>query len=73
MMDLKITVCPTCGSDKIKAVRRTWTGHHREQSYRVPNVEFYECPACGEKAYDRTAMRKNEAHSPEFRRTPAQR
>jgi len=57
------TKCPTCGSDKIKKVRRKWTGKFHGQTYSVPRLEFYECPACGEKVYDREAMRKIEAHS----------
>ena len=32
-------------------------------------TEFHECPACGEKVYDREAMRKIEAHYPAFSKT----
>lgn len=63
---LKITQCPSCGSRKLKLVRRDWTGTWQDQTYTVANLEFYECPACGEKIYDREAMRKIEAHSPAF-------
>jgi YgiT-type zinc finger domain-containing protein len=51
-----VTECPTCGNDKIKKVRRKWTGKVHGQTYSVPRLEFYECPACGEKVYDRGAM-----------------
>ena len=61
---LKITICPTCGSDKIKRVRRNLTSSVQSKTYTVPNLEYYECPACGEKVYDREAMRKIAAHSP---------
>jgi len=61
---LSITKCPTCGSEKIKKVRRKWTGNFHGQRYSVTRLEFHECPACGEKVYDRDAMRKIEAHSP---------
>ena len=61
---LRITICPTCGSDKIKKVRRNWTSCGPNQTYTVPSLEYYECPACGEKVYDREAMRKIAAHSP---------
>ncbi len=63
---IKITICPTCGSDKIKKVRRNWAGKVQSKTYIVPNLEYYECPNCGEKVYDREAMRKIEAHSPVF-------
>lgn len=59
-----ITNCPTCGSNKIKKVRKKWTGKSHGQTYSVPRLEFHECPACGEKVYGREAMRKIEAHSP---------
>lgn len=60
---LTITKCPTCGSNKIKKVRRKWTGQLHGQTYSEPRLEFYEYPACGEKVYDREAMKKIEAHS----------
>ena len=59
---LKITECPTCGSDKIGKVRRNWRGESKGKPYVVPNLKFYECPSCGERLYDRDAMRKIEAH-----------
>jgi YgiT-type zinc finger domain-containing protein len=63
---MRITHCPTCGSDRIEKVQRTLTGEFRGQPYSVPALEFYECPDCGERVYDRDAMRQIEAHSPAF-------
>ncbi len=63
---LKITKCPTCGSGKIRKVRRNWKDTFKGQSYTVPNLTFYECPDCGEELYDREAMRKIEGHSPAY-------
>ena len=63
---LKITVCPSCGSRKIKKTKHKWTGKFRGQTYRIPTLEIYECANCGEKVYDREAMRKIEAYSPAF-------
>jgi hypothetical protein len=40
--------------------------------YTIPNLEFYECPDCGEHIYDRVAMRKIEAHSPAYAKSRAQ-
>jgi len=61
---LKITECPTCGSDRIKRVckslRREWKG----TPCVVPRLSFWECPACGEQLFDPAAMRKMEAHRP---------
>lgn len=61
-----ITVCPSCGSHAIKKIRRNWTGKIKGQTYVVPNLEYYTCPQCGERIYDREAMRKIEAYSPTF-------
>ncbi len=65
---LEITVCPNCGSDRIKCVRKSVSGRVRGKRYTVPNVQYYECPVCGEKVYDREAMRKIEAGSPAFKK-----
>ncbi|MBP8909988.1 MAG: YgiT-type zinc finger protein [Phycisphaerae bacterium] len=71
MNTLHITICPSCGSTKIRKVRRNWSGRFQGRSYTVRSLEFYECPACGEKVYDRQAMRKIERHSPAFAKTHA--
>lgn len=65
-MKLEITVCPTCGSDKIAEVCRDVTKTVNGQTYTVPALEFFECPNCGEKIYDREAMRRIEAYSPSY-------
>jgi len=62
----KITTCPSCGSKKIKKVKKSWKGEFQGQKYTVPGLEYHECPNCGEKVYDREAMRKIESHSPAF-------
>ncbi len=63
---LQITSCPTCGSTRIKRVRKKLTRNYRGQEYTVPAVAYYECPSCGEHVYDRDAMRKIESYSPAF-------
>ena len=63
---LQIKTCPACGSDRIKRVVRDVTRKHKDQTYTVPSVEFYDCPNCGEKVYDREAMLKIEAYSPAY-------
>ena len=61
---ITITKCPSCGSNRIKKVRRKWTAQFHGQTYSVPRLEFHECPACGEEVYNHEAMSKIEAHSP---------
>ena len=36
----------------------------------MPELEFYQCPDCGEKVYDRAAMQRIEASSPAFAKHP---
>lgn len=65
---LKIKTCPTCGSGEIKKVKRDWRGEYQSKKYSVPSLSFYECLNCGEKVYDREAMRRIEERSPAFRK-----
>ena len=62
MIDLK--TCPSCGSRRIRRVRKTVTRKSRGRSYTVPNLTFHECPDCGEQVYSPEAMEKIEAHRP---------
>lgn len=64
---LNITHCPNCGSDQIKKVCSDWTGVFHGQSYVVPELAFYECPVCGERVFDRAAMRRIQACSPAYK------
>jgi len=66
-MTVACAKCPTCGSDKIKKVRRKWARKFHGQTYSVPRLEFHEYPACGEKVYAREAMRKIEERSHNMR------
>ena len=63
MTRLKLSVCPTCGKKNLKKVRRIVSGTRHGKRYSVPAVEFYECPDCGERVYDPTAMRQIEQRS----------
>jgi YgiT-type zinc finger domain-containing protein len=61
---MRITRCPSCGSKKVKRVRRNLVEEYQGRRYTVPNLEFHECPDCGEKIYDPEAMRRIEAVYP---------
>lgn len=63
---ISISVCPTCGSRRIAKVCRSITRTHKGRRYVVPNLEFHECPVCGERLYGPEAMRRIEAYSPAF-------
>ena len=66
---IKVTTCPSCNSNRIRKVRRNWLGQFKGKTYTVPNLEYYDCPDCGEKVYDREAMRRIEESSPAFEKS----
>ncbi len=59
-----ITKCPTCGSEKIERIRRDWTATVGDRVLIVPDLEFYECPSCGERVYEPEAMQQIDASVP---------
>jgi YgiT-type zinc finger domain-containing protein len=63
---LTIKTCPNCGSDQIAKVCRDWIGEYQGQSYTVPDLEFYECPVCEERVFDRAAVAKLRQYSPAY-------
>jgi len=66
---LDIRICPTCGSKRIRRVRRGVRRTVGGEQFVVPGVEFHECPDCGEKLYGREAMRKLESYRRELKAT----
>ena len=66
---LNIRTCPTCGSKRIHRVRRAVMRTVGGEKYRVPAVQFHECPICGEKLYGREAMHKLESYHPKIKAT----
>jgi len=63
---LNIHLCPNCGSDQIAAVCRSLVREFEGESYTVPDLQFYECPVCEERIFDRDAMRKLQQYSPAY-------
>jgi YgiT-type zinc finger domain-containing protein len=56
MHDIK--TCPTCSSRRIRRVREDVSGEWMGRRFVARDIEFYECPVCGERIYDPDAMRK---------------
>jgi YgiT-type zinc finger domain-containing protein len=63
---LNIKICPTCGSDQIRRIISDVTRIYKGQAYTIPSLDYFDCPNCGEKVYDREAIRKIEAYSPAY-------
>ncbi|MBI1850283.1 MAG: type II toxin-antitoxin system MqsA family antitoxin [Planctomycetes bacterium] len=66
---MHLTRCPTCGSRRIKLVRRDFKREFRGRAYTVPKLAFHECAACGEKVFDPAAVRRIQSYSPAFKRS----
>ncbi len=49
---------------KFKKSEKKWKGDYKGQKYVVPSLEYYICPDCNEKIYDRNAMQKIQEKSP---------
>jgi len=48
----------------MEMVRRDWTETVEGEAYTVPDLEFYECPGCGEQVFDTRALHRIAAASP---------
>ena len=66
---LKIKSCPTCGRRNLRLVTRDVPCNFGGQKYVAPAVRFHECPECGEKLYDRDALRQMQNHRPAMFKT----
>lgn len=54
-MKSHLKICPTCGSRKIRLMKKDLTFTHRHRTIVVPRVECEECPDCGEVITDYAA------------------
>ena len=59
-----LKTCPTCGQPHLRRVTRDVPCNFKGQPYTAPAITFHECPDCGERLYDRDAMRKMESFRP---------
>jgi len=73
MSGVKITRCPTCGSKRIRRVRRDVTIDVGDIHFVAPDVVFEECPNSGEQLFDLAAMEQIQAHRPPTARAKVRR
>ena len=62
----QVTACPSCGSTTIRTVKGDWSGSYHGKRYVVKDLRYFQCPRCGEKVYDPSAMRRIQGASPAF-------
>lgn len=70
---VNIKICPMCGSKRIRLVKRDVEGVWGKQPFIARDIEFHECPKCGEKFYGPEAMDKIESFRPKVPRRSAKR
>lgn len=54
-MKSHLKICPTCGSKKIRLIKKDLAFTHRGKEVIVSQVECEECPECGEVITDYAA------------------
>ena len=69
MRSFHLSVCPSCGSARIRVVRGDWSESFKGKRYVVKDLRYFHCPRCGEKVYSPDAMRRIQAASPAFSKT----
>jgi YgiT-type zinc finger domain-containing protein len=64
MKQLTITVCPICGSRKIRQVRRDVESRRGGVTFTARGIDIEECPHCGEQLFSPEALRQIDAQRP---------
>jgi len=49
---MNISICPTCGSRRIKKITGFLDVHVKGKTVRVPDIESHRCEKCGETLTD---------------------
>ncbi len=49
---IKFTNCISCRSKKIKKIKGIYLLHIKGKEVKVPDIEYYSCPDCGERFTD---------------------
>jgi len=49
---MNISICPTCGSRRIKKTRGFLNVHVKGKTVRIPDIESHQCEKCGETLTD---------------------
>ena len=70
MTQLVIKTCPTCGSKRIRRVKRDLTSRRGGETYVARGIVVEECPDCGERLFSPESLDAIAAQQPRHRRTP---
>ena len=64
MTDLVIKTCPTCGSRRIRRVKRDIQSKRGGEKYVALGIEIEECPVCGERLFSPQSLEEIAAQRP---------
>ena len=68
MTKLVIKTCPTCGSKRIRRVKRDIPSNRGAEPYVAHGIEIEECPVCGERLFSPEALHEIAAQQPRQKR-----
>jgi YgiT-type zinc finger domain-containing protein len=64
MTDLLIKTCPTCGSKRIRRVKRDIESRRGGRPFIARGIQVEECPVCGERLFGPEALEQIDALKP---------
>lgn len=56
MNQIVVTTCPSCGSKRIRRVRRDVESRRHDEVFVARGIEVEECPDCGEQLFSPEAL-----------------
>ncbi len=67
MTTITIKACPTCGSRRIRRIKRDIQSKRGGQPFIARNIDIEECPVCGERLFSPEALDQIAAQQPRKR------
>jgi YgiT-type zinc finger domain-containing protein len=64
MIKLVIKTCPTCGSRRIRSIKRDIESKHGGKPFVARGIEIEECPNCGERLFSPESLEEIAAQRP---------
>jgi YgiT-type zinc finger domain-containing protein len=73
MTSLTIKTCPTCGSKRIRRVKRNVPSKRGSQPFIAHGITVEACPNCGEVLFSPESLEAIDAQRPPARKSPRNR
>ncbi|MGD1277314.1 MAG: YgiT-type zinc finger protein [Tepidisphaeraceae bacterium] len=70
MTHLVIRTCPTCGSRRIRRVKRDIQSKRNGETFVAKGIEIEECPNCGERLFSPEALEAIAAQRTRLQKRP---